>query len=232
MDPSTSRVSDKRTFAAKTTACAYGKLRRPRETSLLITARDEQGQRRTEGGDSFVIELQDYKGELEVTVKDRGDGTYRVRCAIPEDAVGDLNLVVSVHGSPIQGSPFQICAIQACEADLPYQQPCADQEPEPYCTPLKWSFLMRARKPEPHRVVFGLTEDWVFTMDIFPGDPIEMELKAGTLTVKNLRSGEEQSSSSPGASRVICHMPPGTQLVLTDQQPPPRGKQQQRVFSV
>lgn len=105
-------VSDNRnTCAAKTTASAHHSHHRPFEAWLLITARDEQGQRRVEGGDSFVVELEDFKGELAVTVEDRGDGSYGVKCVLPAEAVGDLKLAVSVHGSPIQGSPFLLRAV-------------------------------------------------------------------------------------------------------------------------
>ena len=104
-------VSDKSTSAATTTAAGPGleKARPGQEASFTITARDGKGALRGVGGDTFVVELREEKGEkAEAKLEDKGDGTYVASYTLPADAKGDHTLSVILRGSHIQDSPFQL----------------------------------------------------------------------------------------------------------------------------
>ena len=86
-----------------------------REASFTITAHDSQGRLCGLGGDMFVVELEEIKGEkiVAVTVMDKDDGTYLATYTVPVGAKGDYRLSVLLRGAHIQGSPFVVNLVDA-----------------------------------------------------------------------------------------------------------------------
>ena len=86
-----------------------------REASFTITAHDDQGHLCSLGGDLFVVELKEVKGEkkVEVNLKDNGDGTYLATYTAPADTKGKYTMSVLTCGSHIQGSPFTVQSVKA-----------------------------------------------------------------------------------------------------------------------
>ena len=88
---------------------AYGdalheaKLRQP--TSFIVLARDAHGNRKTEGGDHFIVS---FRGPCNPAgrVYDRGDGTYRVTCTY--GVTGHCSMAVMLGQQHIVGSPFRV----------------------------------------------------------------------------------------------------------------------------
>jgi len=74
--------------------------------TFTIEARDKNGNRRKEGGDPFLVEVQGPTGPVPVDVVDNGDGTYNVTYN-PEDA-GRHDIAVTLDGKPIKGSTFKV----------------------------------------------------------------------------------------------------------------------------
>eukprot|EP00808_Paulinella_micropora_P010259 g13142.t1 len=108
------KVSDKSSCATTTTAAGLGlKQALPgQEASFLITACDRQGAPRGTGGDTFVVELKDRKGQkVDVKLEDKGDGTYHATYLLPEEPRSKLQLSVFLRGEHIQGSPYTITAV-------------------------------------------------------------------------------------------------------------------------
>jgi len=103
-------IKDTSACADTTTVEGSGLKRAPqtRKASFTITARDVQGSPCGVGGDLFVVDLKDEKGDknLEVNLKDNGDGTYLATYTLPADkTMGDLKLSVLLRGAHIRGSP-------------------------------------------------------------------------------------------------------------------------------
>jgi filamin len=73
---------------------------------FTIEARDKNGNKRSEGGDPFVVEVMGPTGPVPVDVVDNGDGTYQVTYQ-PQDA-GRHDIAVTLEGKPIKGSTFRV----------------------------------------------------------------------------------------------------------------------------
>jgi len=73
---------------------------------FTIEARDKHGNRRNEGGDPFVVEINGPTGPVPAHVVDNGDGTYQVTYH-PQDA-GRHDVAVTLEGKPIKGSTFRV----------------------------------------------------------------------------------------------------------------------------
>ena len=105
-------VSGNTACAANTTATGSGLKHAAtgREASFTITAHDSQGRLCGLGGDIFVVELKEVKGEkmVEVNVKDNGDGTYLATYTAPAGTKGNYMMSVLSCGSHIQRSPFTV----------------------------------------------------------------------------------------------------------------------------
>ena len=110
-------VSGSTVSAVNTTATGVGLkfAGKGREASFTITAHDDQGRRCSLGGDLFVAELKEVKGDkkVEVNVKDNGDGTYLATYTTPADTKGKYTMSVLSYGSHIQGSPFAVQSVEA-----------------------------------------------------------------------------------------------------------------------
>jgi len=74
--------------------------------TFTIEARDKNGQKRTEGGDPFVVDINGPTGPVAAEVVDNGDGTYNVTYH-PQDA-GRHDIAVTLEGKPIKGSTFRV----------------------------------------------------------------------------------------------------------------------------
>ena len=101
-----------------TTAEGSGlKLVRPgQEASFTVTVRDAQGELCGMGGDVFVVEpINEWGEEVEVNLKDNGDGTYLATYTVPNNAVGDYKLFVLLRGAHIKESP---CTCNSCTSRL------------------------------------------------------------------------------------------------------------------
>jgi hypothetical protein len=74
-------------------------------TSFILVARDAHGNRRTHGGDHFLVS---FRGPCNPIgrVYDRGDGTYRVTCTY--GVSGHCSLAITLHQQHVAGSPFRI----------------------------------------------------------------------------------------------------------------------------
>lgn len=77
-------------------------------TEFLITAKDWNGRKRTEGGDVFEVEISTHKGEivLDNPAVDCGNGTYSF-CFTPVHGVMEYQLSVKLNGCHVMGSPFK-----------------------------------------------------------------------------------------------------------------------------
>lgn len=80
-----------------------GAVRAP--ASFVILARDAHGNRRTTGGERFVVSFRGPCNPI-ARVHDRGDGTYRVTYVAAVS--GACMMSVTLNKQPIQGSPFQL----------------------------------------------------------------------------------------------------------------------------
>ena len=110
-------VKDYTLCAANTTATGLGLkvAELGREASFTITAHDAQGSLCGVGGDLFLVELKQVKGErkVEVNVKDNGDGTYLATYTAPADTKCAYTMSVLSYGAHIQGSPFAVQSVEA-----------------------------------------------------------------------------------------------------------------------
>jgi len=75
-------------------------------THFTIQAKDKNGNNMKEGGDPFDVAIRGPEGPVPCTVKDNGDGTYRVDYT-PE-AAGKHDIDVELGGKPIKGSTFHV----------------------------------------------------------------------------------------------------------------------------
>eukprot|EP00808_Paulinella_micropora_P009723 g37211.t1 len=110
-------VRDNSTSAATTTANGLGLQRACplQKASFTITARDHKRDARGVGSDTFMVQLQDEKGNpVDVKLEDKGDGTYVASYTLPADTKGDHKLSVLLRGH-IQGSPFKVCLLQQAQ---------------------------------------------------------------------------------------------------------------------
>lgn len=71
--------------------------------SFLIEARDAAGTHQEHGGDPFVVAIRG-PSPVHAKVVDNVDGTYR--CEYKPAISGNYTIAVSLHGVPIDGSPF------------------------------------------------------------------------------------------------------------------------------
>ena len=74
-------------------------------TSFIVLARDAYGNRRTTGGDHFLISFRGPCNPV-ARVHDRGDGTYRVTYVAT--VTGTCTMSIVHNRQPIVGSPFRI----------------------------------------------------------------------------------------------------------------------------
>jgi len=72
---------------------------------FTIHALDNDGKPRGEGGDPFKVNI-DGPGDVEVDVKDNGDGTYSV--TYRPDEPGKYKINVDLEGKPIKDAPFTV----------------------------------------------------------------------------------------------------------------------------
>jgi len=74
---------------------------------FLITAKELNGGKRTEGGDVFEVEISTQEGELvfNIPAVDCGNGTYSF-CFTPVHGVTEYQLSVTLNGCHVMGSPF------------------------------------------------------------------------------------------------------------------------------
>ena len=96
--------------AGQTTAAGRGLVWVPSgaaEAEFVVTARDSEGARCSEGGDIFCIEA--CGQEVKQTVADNGNGTYGVTYCVPGlGAAREFSLSVLLRGEHIAGSPFGV----------------------------------------------------------------------------------------------------------------------------
>jgi len=70
--------------------------------TVIVTARDAQGNPVGRGGETVLVSVND--GDP-VEAEDRGDGTYRTASL---GFGSQFTVVVEMNGTPVQGSPFQL----------------------------------------------------------------------------------------------------------------------------
>jgi hypothetical protein len=84
---------------------------------FVITAKDKDGQPRSSGGDTFLVESKD-AALKPVAVVDNKDGSYGVSYELADDIKGQpatLSLSISLRGYPIRDSPFAVPVFHGSE---------------------------------------------------------------------------------------------------------------------
>ena len=74
--------------------------------SFIIEARNSKGDRRTKGGDEFVVSIRGFSA-VEDDTQDAGDGTYPVYFNCPGPS-GTYKITVMLDGKLVPGSPFKL----------------------------------------------------------------------------------------------------------------------------
>eukprot|EP01114_Cavostelium_apophysatum_P014354 TRINITY_DN369_c0_g1_i1.p1 TRINITY_DN369_c0_g1~~TRINITY_DN369_c0_g1_i1.p1 ORF type:complete len:755 (+),score=260.59 TRINITY_DN369_c0_g1_i1:68-2332(+) len=75
-------------------------------THFTVESRDKHGNRMPTGGDPFEVKVQGPNGPVPATIKDNGDGTYKVDYK-PNDA-GKHRIDVTLKGQPVAKSPYTV----------------------------------------------------------------------------------------------------------------------------
>jgi hypothetical protein len=73
------------------------------QTSITIQARDQFGNAISSGGETVVVTISGANSDTAV-VTDNGDGTYSA--TYTPSNTGTDSIVITINGTPIQGSPF------------------------------------------------------------------------------------------------------------------------------
>ena len=81
---------------------------RSHDNEFIITAYDEHGHRRREGGDNFFVSIRGSGKRVRAKVNDQEDGRYTVRYN-PEIS-GHYQITVSLMGETLPGCPFECFA--------------------------------------------------------------------------------------------------------------------------
>lgn len=72
------------------------------------------------GGDPFVVKVTGPSGDVPVTMKDNGDGTYD--CDYTPNKPGNYKVDVTLHGAPIKDAPFSLTCKAASSAGNSYAE--------------------------------------------------------------------------------------------------------------
>lgn len=78
-----------------------------KSASFSITAKDENNQQRTVGGDTFIVEGKDCN--IKAVIKDMENGVYSVEYKVPKNLKGtSISISVSLNEKSVNGSPFPV----------------------------------------------------------------------------------------------------------------------------
>jgi len=75
-------------------------------TDIVVQARDAGGNALSGGGESVVVNVTGANNEGDLTVTDEGDGTYTASYTPLTASPPDDEIVITMNGTPISGSPF------------------------------------------------------------------------------------------------------------------------------